>query len=92
MKPGAKPGQMLLAVDLSVLTQPEAAIARLDALGYAPDIRHVAYTTGVHVFAVLKDETSSFHTDDYLLDEWTQLCTEFEPQAVHLWRGQAAAL
>ncbi|XHX79285.1 MAG: hypothetical protein RBJ76_04960 [Stenomitos frigidus ULC029] len=92
VKPGAKPGQILLAVDLSVLPQPEAVIARLEALGYAPAIRHVAYTTGVHVFAVLKDETPTVRTDSYLLEEWTQLVAEFEPQAVHLWRGQAAAL
>jgi len=88
VKPGAVAGQVLLGVDLSVVGHSMAALARLQALGYEPEIRHIAYTTGVHVFAVLKDEYPPVVTEDYLLDEWAQLCTEFPPDAVHLWRGK----
>ena len=90
VRPGAVTGQVLLVVDLSVVGHSTAALTRLQALGYAPEIRHVSYTTGVHVFAVLKDEYPLALTEDYLLDEWTQLCTEFPPDAVHLWRGKQA--
>lgn len=88
VKPGAVAGQVLLVVDLSVVGDSTTAIARLQALGYEPQIRHVDYTTGVHVLAVLKDETPVDQTADYLLDEWTQLCAEFPPDAVHLWHGK----
>lgn len=87
VKPGAKPGQVILAVDLSMSGNPNQTIARLQALGYHPQIRHIAYTTGAHVLAILKDEYPSEPAEDYLLNEWMQLCTELNPNAVHLWRG-----
>lgn len=90
VKPGAVAGQVLLVVDLSVVGNSTAALDRLQALGYEPAIRHVSYTTGVHVFAVLKDEYPPVVTEDYLLDEWAQLCAEFSPEAVHLWYGKQA--
>ena len=90
VKPGAVAGQVLLVVDLSVVGDSTAALTRLQALGYAPSIRHVSYATGVHVFAVLKDEYPPTLTEDYLVDEWVQLCAEFPPDSVHLRHGKQA--
>lgn len=89
IKPGAKPGQVILAVDLTVAGVTDAALDRLEALGYTSEIRHVAFASGVHVLAVLKDEQHQSVDDSYLMEEWQKLLAVFNPSAVHLWRGKA---
>jgi hypothetical protein len=43
----------------------------------------------VHVLAILKDEQHESPVDeDYLVDEWMQLRSQLNPDAVHLWCGQ----
>ncbi|MUG93734.1 hypothetical protein F7734_15435 [Scytonema sp. UIC 10036] len=89
VKPGAKVGQILLAVDLSIAGSTDEVLATLEQLGYEPKIRHVIYPSGVHVLAVLKDEKhESIVDDDYLLEEWQQVRSQINPEAVHLWRGK----
>lgn len=89
IKPGAKTGQILLVVDLSIAGIPEEVLATLEQLGYEPKIRHITYPSGVHVLAILKDEQyESTVDDDYLLEEWQQLRSQINPDAVHLWRGK----
>lgn len=88
LKPGVKPGQIVLAVDLTVAGAADAALSSIESLGYTPEIRHIAYPEGVHVLAVLKDEQHPVVDDDYLIDEWQQLLSVFTPDAVHLWRGK----
>ena len=92
VKPGAKSGQIMLAVDLSIAGDADEVLAIIQQLGYEPKIRHVAYPSGVHVLAVLKDEQHEIVDDDYLLDEWLQVRTQINPDAVHLWRGKAKQL
>ena len=88
VKPGAKKGQIILSVDLTVAGDAEEVLAHLKELGYSPEIRYVNYTEGVHVIAVIKDERYDTVVDeDYLTDEWMQLCDRFAPRAVRLWRG-----
>jgi hypothetical protein len=90
VKPGAKPGQIVLAVDLSVAGNTEEVLSKINQLGYQPEICHVAYPLGVHVLAILKDEQHNTPTsDDYLLQEWEQLQGQINPDAVHLWRGKS---
>lgn len=89
VKPGVKPGQVVLAVDLTTAGSTDDALAAIDRLGYTPQIRHIAYPSGVHVLAVLKDEQHEFVEDDYLLDEWQQVLCVINPDAVHLWRGKS---
>jgi len=89
VKPGAKLGQIILAVDLTVAGSVDNVLAKIQDLGYNPEIRHVNYPSGVHVLAILKDEQHSKAVDDdYLLDEWLQVRSEINPDAVHLWRGK----
>lgn len=88
VKPGVKPGQIILAVDLTVAGSTDKALGLIESLGYVPEIRHIAYPSGVHVLAVLKDEQHESVTDDYLIKEWQQLLTLINPNAVHLWRGK----
>ncbi len=89
IKPGVKPGQIILAIDLTVAGSAADVLGTIASLGYMPAIRHIAYPEGVHVLAILKDEQHESVTDDYLLNEWQNLCTLIDPNAVHLWRGQA---
>jgi hypothetical protein len=89
IKPGVKPGQVILAVDLSIAGKVDDALARLQEMGYKPEIRHVAYRSGVHVLAVVKDEHHETVKSDYLMDEWRQLRTQINPSAVLLWRGKS---
>lgn len=89
IKPGVKPGQIMLAVDLTVAGSVEAVLESITALGYAPEIRHIAYPGGIHVLAVLREEQHESVPDDYLLNEWHNLCMVINPDAVHLWRGHA---
>ncbi len=89
VKPGTKLGQIILAVDLTVADAVDRILAKIQDLGYDPEIRHVNYPSGVHVSAILKDEQHSEAVDDdYLLDEWLQVRSEINPDAVHLWRGK----
>lgn len=86
-KPGAKPGQIILAVDLTIAGSSDEALSAINRLGYQVEIRHVSYPAGIHVLAVLKDEQHETVDDDYLLGEWMQLRLLINPDAVHLWRG-----
>ena len=89
VKPGARLGQIILAVDLSVAGAVDRILAKIQDLGYDPEIRHLNYPSGVRVLAILKDEQHSETVDDnYLLDEWLQVRSEINPDAVHLWRGK----
>ncbi|MEB3293799.1 MAG: hypothetical protein VKJ24_11625 [Synechococcales bacterium] len=88
VKLGAKTGQTILLVDLTTSGDSDAVMTTLQRLGYTPEIRHVGYKTGVHVLAVLKDEQHDVIPEDYLIDEWMQLRSEINPDAVHLWCGK----
>lgn len=89
VKPGAKLGQIILAVDLTVAGAVDRILAKIQDLGYDPEIRHVNYPSGVHVLAILKDEQHSEAVDDdYLLEDWLQVRSEINSDAVHLWRGK----
>jgi len=89
VKPGVKTGQIIVAVDLTVAGSVDRVLATIQRLGYNPEIRHVNYPSGVHVLAILKDEQHSEAVDDdYLLDEWLQVRSQINPDAVHLWRGK----
>jgi len=91
VKPGAWAGQIILAVDLSVAGNAEEVLATIERLGYQPEIRHVAYPSGVHVLAFLRDEQHEMTVgDDYLLQEWEQVQEQINPDAVHLWRGKSS--
>ena len=88
VKPGVKPGQIILAVDLTVAGSADDVLTAIESLGYTPEIRHIAYPSGVHVLAVLKDEQHESVADDYLLEEWQQVLSVVKSEAVHLWRGK----
>lgn len=87
-----KPGQIILAVDLTTAGSADEVLASLESLGYTPEIRHVAYQTGVHVLAVLKDEQHEAVDDDYLLEEWQSVVEVIDIDSVRLWRGKAREL
>jgi len=88
VKPGAKTGQIILSVDLTVAGNADRVLVILSELGYYPEIRHVNYSEGIHVLAVLKDEQHETVVDEnHLIDEWMQLCDRLNPNAVRLWRG-----
>jgi hypothetical protein len=77
-------------VDLSVAGNVDEVLAAIEQLGYEPEIRYVAYHSGIHVLAFLKDEQhESTVDDDYLLDEWQRVREQINPDAVHLWRGKS---
>jgi hypothetical protein len=89
VKPGAKLGQIILALALTVAGAVDRVLAKIQDLGYDPEIRHINYPSGVHVLAILKDEQHKQAVDDdYWLDEWLQVRSEINPDAVHLWRGK----
>lgn len=87
---GARPGQILLFVDLSAVEQPSDVLKRLTTLGYEPQLRYLELKTGLHVIAILKDEqldpTQSIDTHP-LLDEWESLTEQIHPEAIRLWHG-----
>lgn len=88
VKPGARPGQVILAIDLTVAGDSKAVLDALSVLGYTPTIRHVDYPAGVHVLAILKEEQHTTTVpEDHWLDEWLNLRNHLVPDAVHLWRG-----
>jgi len=87
VKPGAKIGQVILSVDLTVAGNAEDVLANLKELGYSPVIRYVNYTAGIHVIAVLKDEKPETLMDEnYLMNEGIEICDYFNDNAVGLWR------
>jgi len=89
VKPGAKLGQIILALALTVAGAADRILAKIQDLGYYPEIRHVNYPSGVRVLAILKYEQHSETVDDnYLLDQWLQVRSKINPNAVHLWRGK----
>jgi hypothetical protein len=90
-KPGAKPGQIILAIDLTKIKSPINALSAVEDMGYSPKLRLVEYANGVHALAILKDERhQSSISEDYLEDEWMKLQELFSANAVHLWRGKSA--
>jgi hypothetical protein len=82
VKPGVKPGQIVLAVDLTVAGSTAEVLAELEKLGYIPTIQHIAYPSGVHVLAVLRDEQHESVEDDYLLEEWQQVLAVVNPEGL----------
>lgn len=88
VKPGAKPGQVILCVNLSKAGNIETTLEVLTELGYKPELRHISLKSGVQVFAVIKDEQHEKGVAfNYLMDEWLILREKLEPSSVHLWRG-----
>ena len=82
-KPGAAPGQQILAIDLMIAPD---TLPKLTQLGYSPEIRQVQYADGVHTMAVLHDIQAD--RDDQLMGEWQILLDHFPVESVHLWRGK----
>lgn len=91
IRPGAKPGQIILGVDLSETERFSQVLNLLTELGYDPQLRYLELRSGLHVFAVLKDEqhdSSVMIDDEYLMNEWETLSYQITPStAVRLWRG-----
>jgi hypothetical protein len=91
IRPGAKPGQIILGVDLSETERSSQVLDLLTELGYEPQLRYLELRTGLHVFAVLKDEQHDPNVmidDEYLMNEWETLVSQITPStAVRLWRG-----
>ncbi len=89
VKPSAPIAQIILAIDLTVVGAVDRILAKIQDLGYDPEIRHVNYPSGVHVLAILKNEQHSEAVDDdYLLENWLKVRSEINSDAVHLWRGK----
>lgn len=89
IKPGAKAKEVILAVDLTSAGNLDETLAILQELGYQPQRKHVAYQSGVHVLAILKQEQHNTVPDaNYLMDEWRILCSRISSKSVHLWRGK----
>jgi hypothetical protein len=87
LKPGAKPGRVVLTVDLSVgYGSQEAIWAYLVDKGYQPKVEFFLYSDGVHTHLLLKDEELS-GDDEQLMDEWKALEADLWPNSAHLWRG-----
>lgn len=87
---GAKPGQILLLVDLTSTPNPTEVLAGLKEMSYEPQIRYCLFATGLHVMAVLKNEQldpTLDIDDEYLMDEWISLGERFGQESVRLWRG-----
>ena len=91
VKPGAKPGQVILCVNLSKAGKIDETLRVLTDLGYEPDLRYVSLKSGVQVFAVVKDEQHAESVaSSYLMDEWLALREKLDPSCVHLWRGYSS--
>jgi hypothetical protein len=86
-KPGAEKGRVLLTVDLTNAGNTDDVLSRLSEMGYQPTIRHISYSSGVRVHAVLKDEPRSLD-DAPMMDEWFTLANTLGSDAVLLWRGE----
>lgn len=87
-----KPGQIVLAVDLTAAGSISETLHSIEAMGYRPKIRRVSYSEGTHLVAILKAEQPEVMADDYLLDEWQQVSQVISSEAVHLWRGKSKIL
>lgn len=91
IRPGAKPGQIILGVDLSETERSSQVLDLLTELGYEPQLRYLDLRTGLHVFAVLKDEQHDPNVmidQEYLMNEWEKLVNQITPStAIRLWRG-----
>ncbi|MEP0874109.1 hypothetical protein NDA01_30885 [Trichocoleus desertorum AS-A10] len=88
---GAKPGQVVLLVDLSEVPRPSQVLELVTSLGFNPQLRYCEFRTGLHVVALLKEEQldpTKPISDEYLAEEWETLVNQINPDAVHLWRGQ----
>ncbi|GAC1463432.1 MAG: hypothetical protein NVS2B14_11030 [Chamaesiphon sp.] len=82
IRPGAKAGQIILGVDLSETERSSKVIQLLTKLGYDLQLRYLELRTGLHVFAVLKDEQHDPNVtidDEYLIDEWKSLVNQIIP-------------
>lgn len=78
-----------MAVDLTVAGAVDRTLAKIQDLGDHPEIRHINYPSGVHVLAILQDsQHSEVVEDDYLLEDWLQVRSQMNSDAVHLWRGK----
>jgi len=91
MRPGVRPGQIILGIDLSEVEHPSEVLALVEQQGYEPQLRYLELKIGLHIFAVLKDEQHEptvMIDDAYLMDEWEALGRQITPStAVRLWRG-----
>lgn len=92
INPGAKPGRLLLGVDLSEVQDAPQVLAFLLEKGYQPQIRYLQLAVGLHVFAVLKDEPWSNDAQyQSLQDEWEtlieQIASVHPERVVRIWRG-----
>jgi hypothetical protein len=92
MSVGAKPSQAILFVDLSEVEEPSKVLQQLQDQGYEPQLRLIDLKIGLHVIAVLRDEsnvTDERHTE--ISDEWERLALQVFPddpnKAVRLWCG-----
>jgi hypothetical protein len=93
MPVGAKAGQIILLVELSMTPQPDRTIEILESKGYSPKFYSCAFKTGQRLVAVLKDEQfdpCQEIDDEYLMDEWMDLGAIINRDAVRLWRGHPA--
>lgn len=91
---GADFGQVILFVDLTEVVQPSAVLRQLSEAGYAVQIRYLELKVGLHVVAVLYDETEVTEARyEQLLEEWETLALQITPddpnKAVRLWRGRS---
>jgi hypothetical protein len=80
-----------LGVDLSEAEHPSQVLALLEKSGYEPQLRYLELQTGLHLFALLKEEQhnpTQMISDDYWLNEWETLAEQIKlSTAVRLWRG-----
>jgi hypothetical protein len=93
MPVGAKAGQIILLVELSLIPQPERTIEILESQGYSPKLYSCSFKTGQRLVAVLKNEQfdpSQEIDDEYLMSEWMELGAIINREAVRLWRGHPA--
>lgn len=90
-KPCAKPGQVILCVNLSKAGDFERSMEVITELGDEPELRHISLKDGLQVFAIIKDEQYEKGVPfNYLMDEWLKLRERLEPSSVHLWRGYSS--
>lgn len=89
-----KPGQSLIAVELSALQHHtiDQALEKLEQLGYKPELRYAEGRDGLCLYALLRDEqfdSAEVIDDRYRLDERIALFEAFpdDEMAVHSSRG-----
>lgn len=91
---GAKPGQAILFADLSQVENSALVLEQLTHLGYDPQLRYLELKNGLHVVAVLRDESGiSDQRYETLEQEWESLTHRIAPtqpnDVVRLWHGLA---